>query len=164
MHQTPWGKGKRYTKNGATKLDGHWLAMRSSVRMVAAGWGGPNLINLITKSCGRYWHWELSVDGEGCAGAASWVHVRLRAAALRLRTAAPCVTSCLFPPRLVCPWGPWGCSQKFHSCVWRDCEDAEAWNSCTFSSRGCPLIGRGSVTRSPLQYRTQGDSSEPPFS
>lgn len=40
------------------------------------------------------------VDGEGCTGVASRVPVRLRAAALRLRTEAPCTASCLSPASL----------------------------------------------------------------
>ena len=46
------------------------------------------------------------------------------------------------------------------------CEDAATWHitNLSFCPCGFPLLTRGSVPGSPLQFRTPGDSFEPPFS
>lgn len=105
----------------------------------------------------------LGVDAEGCAVVASWVSAPACCSSALARCSS---VRCVLPlsPVSFCPWAQWDSSQRFHTCVWKDCEDAEPWDSsCTFGSRGSPLTSRGSVTRSTLQYQTPGDSSEPPF-
>lgn len=106
----------------------------------------------------------LGADGGKMCGCGKWSPVRLLPASLRLRGVALRLRAALppFPASLLSV----GEAPSRNLPVPAECEDAEAGDliHLAFSPCGFPVIHGALVTRAPLQFRTPGDPSEPPFS